>query len=415
MVPYFLSTPLLRSAVLPFGTVGLLYGSWAARIPEIQAQTGLNEAQLGGALLGLALGLVLSASATGGLVAKHGAHRIALLGLAVIGVSQAGPGLADSLGLLTGAFVLIGLASGVVDVSMNAWAVEVETRGGRPILGACHGVFSLGGMLGAGLGAAMAALGVSLFAHFATAGVVCASLTLAQGWRVRQREPDTATQTVTASGRPTFTLPRGPVAGLAALSFCGLIVEGAMGDWSALFLQDVHGASASLAALGFGVFMGCMATARFAADALTARFGDRRLVWVGTLLGAVGLVLCLVAPVWPLAVVGFGLVGLGFAGVVPSLFRAAGRVPGLAGGVGIAAVTSVGYMGFMLGPPLLGFVAEATSLRVSFAILVVLAVAMALGSGWAFRRAAVRAEHTGDPDVMPHDEDRAGNAASIAA
>ncbi|MEL7362219.1 MAG: MFS transporter [Bacteroidota bacterium] len=408
MLPYFLSTPLMRSAVLPFGAVGVLYGSWAARIPEIQAQTGLNEAQLGAALLGLALGLVISASATGSLVARHGAHRIALVGLAVMGLSQAGPGLAESLWPLTGAFVLIGLASGLVDVSMNAWAVEVETRGGRPILGACHGVFSLGGMLGAGLGAAMAALDVSLFVHFTAAGVVFAGLAIAQGWAVREREPDTATQAAADSDEPTFTLPRGPVVGLAALSFCGLIVEGAMGDWSALFLQDVHGASASLAALGFGVFMGCMATARFAADALTARFGDRRLVRGGTLLGAVGLVLCLVAPVLPLAVVGFGLVGLGFAGVVPSLFRAAGRVPGLAGGVGIAAVTSVGYMGFMLGPPLLGFVAEATSLRGSFSILVVLALAMALGSGGAFRRAAVHVEQRADYDP-------AENADSIAA
>ena len=153
----------------------------SAGTAEIQAQTGLNEAQLGAALLGLALGLVISASATGSLVARHGAHRIALLGLAVMGLSQAGPGLAESLWPLTGAFVLIGLASGLVDVSMNAWAVGVETRGGRPILGACHGVFSLGGMLGAGLGAAMAALDVSLFVHFTAAGVVFAGMAIAQG------------------------------------------------------------------------------------------------------------------------------------------------------------------------------------------------------------------------------------------
>ncbi|MEM8559793.1 MAG: MFS transporter [Bacteroidota bacterium] len=388
----FLATPLLRSAVLPLGATGVIYGSWAGRIPEIQVQTGLSEGALGTALLGMALGLVVGASAAGTLTAKHGAHRVTLLGFALLGAIQAGPGLATGFATLAAAFVVIGLASGITDVAMNAWATDVEAHVGRPILGACHGVFSLGGMAGAGLAAGAAALGLGLAVHFAVTGVVVSGLVLAQGMGVqRQRtEVEAAARSPESAQGPRFTWPRGPVVGLAALAFCGMIVEGAMGDWSALLLREVHGASTSAAALGFGVFMGCMAAGRFAADALTARFGDRQLVRSGTALGAAGLALCVTAPTLPLAVAGFAAVGLGFAGVVPSLFRAATRVPGLAGGVGIAAVTSVGYTGFMIGPPLLGYVAEATSLRASFGVLVVTALTMALATGWAFRRAAAR-------------------------
>lgn len=156
-----------------------------------------------------------------------------------------------------------------------------------------------------------------------------------------------------------------------------------MADWSAVFLREALGAPESTAALGLGAFSACMAAARFGADAATARVGDRRLVTVGAALGAGGLALCVAAPGVAVAVVGFGVVGLGFAAVVPSLFRAAARAPG----VGIAAVTSSGYFGFLAGPPLLGFVAEATGLRAAFGVLVGLALVVALGASAAFRRA----------------------------
>ncbi|WP_179299435.1 MFS transporter [Rubrivirga marina] len=381
-LPAFLRTPRLRSAALPFAANGILYGTWASRIPEIQTRTGLSEGTLGLALLGLAVGLVVSAAAAGPLVARLGAHRVTLVALALFALAVVGPGLAVGLGSLAAVLVGLGLTSGLLDVSMNAWAAEVEAADGTTILGACHGSFSLGGMVGAGLGGAAAALGVPLALHFGACGLAFAGAALAQGLGVRAP----AGAAPEADGdTPAVALPTGPVAGLAALAFCGLIVEGAMADWGAVFLREVLAASEAVAALGFAAFSACMAAARFGSDVATARVGDARLVRLGAALGAVGLAVCIVAPAVPLAVVGFGLVGLGFAAVVPALFRAASRAP-LPPGVGIAAVAGAGYLGFLAGPPVIGFVAEASGLRTSFALLVALAGIVAAGSGAAFRR-----------------------------
>ena len=370
----------------------MLYGTWAARIPEIQTRTGLGEGALGLALLGLAAGLVVSASVTGALVARFGAHRVTLAALALFAVAVVGPGLATGFGSLAGALVLVGLTSGLMDVAMNAWAADVEEAAGATILGACHGMFSLGGMAGAGLGAAAAALGVPLAAHFAASGAAFAGGALAQGLGARPAPPEAdaggPSAGGAASGEPLVALPTGPVAGLAGLAFCGLIVEGAMADWSAVYLRRGLGASAETAALGFAAFSAAMAAARFAADGLTGRVGGRRLVAGGGLAGAAGLAVCVGAPSVDVAVVGFAVVGLGLAAVVPTLFRAAARAPGLGPGRGIAAVTTTGYLGFLAGPPALGFVAEGWGLRAAFGVLVALALAVALGAGAAFRAAA---------------------------
>ena len=381
----------------------MLYGTWAARIPEIQTRTGLGEGALGLALLGLAAGLVVSASVTGALVGRFGAHRVTLAALALFAVAVVGPGLATGFGGLAGALVLVGLTSGLMDVAMNAWAADVEGAERTTILGACHGMFSLGGMVGAGLGALAAATDVPLAVHFGASGAAFAGGALAQGLLSRPAPPAVPGGAAGAGGAaegasapggagPVVALPTGPVAGLAGLAFCGLIVEGAMADWGAVYLRRGLGASAQTAALGFAAFSAAMAAARFAADGLADRVGGRGLVAGGGLTGAAGLALCVAAPSAAVAVGGFAVVGLGFAAVVPTLFRAAAGAPGLGAGRGIAAVTTTGYLGFLAGPPALGFVAEAAGLRAAFAVLVALALAVAVGAGAAFRRARPPAE-----------------------
>ena len=380
---HFLSTPLLRSAAVPFAANGVLYGTWAARIPEVQARCGLSEGQLGVALLGAAVGLIVAASLAGWLVARRGALPVTRAALLAFAVAVVGPGLATGLWSLAGVLVALGLTSGLLDVSMNAWATDVEAATDRPILGACHGMFSLGGMVGAGLGALAAGASVPLAAHLAASGAVFAGGAWLQSRAV-------AAPVVAAAGAgdgPVVALPVGPVAGLAGLAFCGLIVEGAVADWGAVFLRQALAAPPATAALGFGVFSACMAGARFGADALTSRLGARRLLVAGTSLGAVGLATCAAAPTVAVALAGFAAVGLGLAASVPVLFRAASRAPGLGPGVGIAAVTSAGYAGFLAGPPALGFVAEAFGMRATFGVLVVLAAAVALGAGPALRAA----------------------------
>lgn len=387
-VPAFLRTPRLRSASLPFAANGVLYGTWASRIPEIQERTGLGEGALGLALLGLAAGLVVSASAAGPLVARLGAHRVTLAALAVFALAVVGPGLAVGFASLAVALVGVGLTSGLLDVAMNAWAAEVEETSGTTILGSCHGVFSLGGMIGAGIGAAAAAGEVSLGLHFGVSGLVFAGGALAQGLRLGAAAEASVGEA--SEDGPVIAWPTGPVAGLAVLAAFGLIAEGAMADWGAVYLREVLAASPAVAALGFAVFSACMAGARFGADAVTQRVGDAAVVRMGAALAALGLAVCVAAPGVAVAVAGFGLVGLGFAAVVPALFRAASKAP-LPPGVGIAAVASAGYFGFLAGPPVIGFVAEAAGLRVSFGLLVALAGVVALGAGAAFRRARAEA------------------------
>ena len=377
-----LRTPRLRSAAVPFVANGVLYGTWAARIPEVQARSGLTEGELGLALLFAAVGLVLSASGAGALITRFGAHRVTLGALAAFAAVVVTPGLAVGFASLSGALFLVGLASGLLDVAMNAHATDIEEASGATILGSCHGLFSLGMMAGAGLGALAARLDLALALHFGLSGLVFAGAALVQG--ARAEVPHLARD---EDAGPIVALPLGPVAGLAALAFFGLIIEGAMADWSAVFLRDQLSATEAVAALGVAAFSGCMAAARFASDALTERVGDARLVGLGALVAVAGLGLCIAAPVAGLAVAGFGIVGLGLAAVIPALFRAASRAPGRAPGQGIAAVTSTGYLGFLAGPPVIGLVAEGAGLQVAFALLVVLAALLALGAAPAFRRA----------------------------
>ena len=254
-VPPFLSTPLARSASLPFAANGVLYGTWAARIPEIQERAGLSEGELGLALLGLAVGLVVSASMAGPLVSRLGPHRVTLAALVAFASVVVGPGLAAGFWGLAGVLVLVGLASGLLDVSMNAWAADVEGALEAEVLGACHGMFSLGGMVGAGLGALAAAQDVPLALHFGASGVLFAGGALVQGVAVAASRPAFEARAA-EDGGPLVALPVGPVAGLALLAFCGLIVEGAMADWGAVFLSEALGASPSVAALGFAAFLG---------------------------------------------------------------------------------------------------------------------------------------------------------------
>ena len=409
-LPRVLSTARRRSAGLPFAATGLVFGTWASRIPEIQARTGLSDGALGAALLGSAVGLIVAALTAGAVIGRWGAHRATLAGAAALGVALVGPGLAVDVWSLAGALLVVGASMGLTDVAMNTWAADIEASGGDEILGACHGLFSLGGMAGAGVGAAAAAAGVIPAVHFAAVGLAGAAAVVAQGLPLLGAAPREATREAPreltprgAEAEPLIALPRGPVAGLAALAFCGLIVEGAIADWSGVFMAGALGAAPARAALGFAGFSAAMAAARFGSDRLTARLGgpsvgDRRLVRAGAALGALGLALAAAAPVAAVAVAGFTLAGLGLAGVVPALFRAASRAPGLAPGVGIAAVTGTGYLGFLVGPPAIGFAAEAAGMRWALGLPALLAALVAVGAVAAFRlaqSAAARPARTG--------------------
>jgi predicted MFS family arabinose efflux permease len=282
------------------------------------------------------------------------------------------PALMPTLPLLTLALVLLGAGNGALGVAMNAQAAAVERQYGRPIMSSFHALFSLGGLAGAGLGGLAAARGIGAAPHLAGTALAVALVAAAVGPRMLPAAADAA-----AEGAH-FTRPSRALFALGVVAFCVLFGEGAMADWSAVYLRDVTGAGPGLAAAGFATFSLAMAVGRAVGDRLTIRLGPTLLVRVSGAVAALGLALALaVARPWA-AIVGFGAVGAGLSIVFPAVLTAAGRLPGSAAGAAIAAVSMFGYSGFLVGPPVIGLVAEALTLRVGLAIVVATSAVIAL-------------------------------------
>lgn len=343
---------------------GFTFASWVPHIPTVQTRLEMSASVLGLALLAVAAGSLVSMPLTGAWVLRWGSRRVTLVGSLLFCALVALPVRAPTLPWLVLALAGLGASNGAMDVAMNAHAVAVERRLGRPVMSSFHALYSLGGLVGSGGSILWLSWGYTPSVHMAGAAGLGAVLVLGAA---RFLLPDAEEER--GSGH-AFALPRGPLLTLGLLTFMGLMVEGAMADWSAVYLRHSIGAEVGLAGAGFAMFSLAMATGRFLGDGLTRRFGPPVLVSVGASLAACGLggALLLHHPV--AAMVGFGCVGLGLSNVIPVLFSAAGRMPGVSSGVGIAAVSTTGYGGFLVGPPLVGFLAERTGLPAALGMLV---------------------------------------------
>lgn len=363
-----------RAVALVFAFISTLFGTWLARIPEAQNALGLSEAELGWALLGAPVGMLGVMPVAGWLIARWGAGRVTVAAALACAIVFSGPGWATSGWTLALALGTIGVADGTLNVAMNARANVVEERRGTPILSTCHGFFSVGGMLGAGLGSVTAALDVPLPWTLVGVGLVGGAVVFAH------RDGLTSGRR-TASVGPVFALPTKALAGLALLAFCVLLSEGAVSNWSAVYLRNGLGASAAVAGLGYACFSLTMALGRFYGDRAVSRFGAQTVVQGGAAAASVGLVTAILVAHPVAGVLGFAVMGLGYAALVPVLFRAASRTPGLAPGTSLAAVASAGYLGLFLGPPALGGVAEAWGLAWTVGIVAALSAFVAVGAG----------------------------------
>jgi MFS family permease len=345
---------------------GLLFGTWVSRIPAIQDDVDLTEGELGIALLGGTVGALIALPVSGWIVARTGSRTTVVRSLPPFVVFVVLIGVASNLAALALALLLFGMALGTMDVAMNAHGLAVEREYGRPILSTLHGGWSSGGLIGAAVGGLAAWRDVPPFPHFlGVALVVGATAFLATRWLLAADvdRPEEGARL----GRP----PR-RIAVLGLVAFCGLFAEGAAADWSGIYIDDSLDATPGVAALGFATFSVTMAVFRLLGDRLTEHWGPAALTRRGGLLAAVGLggALLIAHPV--AALVGFACMGAGLAAIVPVVFRAAGSVPGLAPAAGIAALTSVGYSAFLIGPPAIGFLAEVTGLPAALAVVVVL-------------------------------------------
>ncbi len=363
------TAPARLATRLSFFAAGYGYACWAPLIPYVKANVGADEAQFGLLLLCLGLGSVLAMPVTGWIATRHGSRSMVLLGgfgmVAILPLlALAAHGYALALVLF-----LFGASIGTLDVAMNVHGAEVERREKRALMSGFHAQFSIGNFAGAGTMTVLLSLGLSA----AISALVGAGLSLLvlvlTGPRLLRARGGTS---------DTFALPRGLVLVLAILAAIAFLVEGAVLDWSALLIIQRDLASTQAAGIGFMLFSAAMVTARLTGDRLVQRLGDQRILVGGGLLTCFGIAVVLLAP-WPLlALAGFVLVGLGAANIVPVLFSIAGRQTIMPAGLAIAAVTTTGYAGVLLGPALIGFAAHETSLSAAFWILAILMIAVPL-------------------------------------
>lgn len=365
-----------RVTRLQFMGLGVLVGTWGAHIPSVRAHYVLDEMTLSLVLLAAALGTVGALFVAGRIVGWLGARSATALavGLACVslGIVLESPGLFALLPLM----LVFGAAMSILDVSINTEGAALESLSGRPIMSNLHGMFSVGGMTGAALASLMLAAGVAprLQLVGVCAGVAIVALSAAR-WML-----ETHAGSGDDSGKVHFAWPRGLLLIIGLLVLAGMTAEGVMYDWCVLYLNQEVGVSQARAALGYAIFSGAMAASRFGGDALRERYSERGLLRFGAGMAAVAMAVVLLSAHPWVALFGFALTGAGLAPVAPILFNAATRVPGVSRAAAIASVTSIGYSGFMIGPPLIGSIATATSLTAALGVVVLASGLLAYGA-----------------------------------
>ncbi|MGV9935430.1 MFS transporter [Streptomyces olivaceoviridis] len=358
-----------------FAVHGAVTGSFATRVPWIQDHTSLGAGQLGFALAFTAFGASCAMPLAGGITHRFGS-RTALRGLlALWTLSLILPSIAPNLVTLCLAMFVYGASAGMADVAMNALGVEVERRLGKSIMSGLHGMWSAGALIGSAAGTLAAHLGADARVHFALAATVLTLLGLVACTWVLDLQPASDEE-----APPRFALPPRSALLIGAVGFCAVFAEGANLDWSAVFLRDRLDSSAGLAAASTTGFMLTMAVARIAGDAVVNRFGAVRTVRAGGVLAGLGGLLVVLAGHPAVAMAGFALMGLGIAVVVPLCFAAAGHA-GPNPSQAIAGVATITYTSGLIAPSLIGGVAQATSLMVSFVVVTALACGLAVFAG----------------------------------
>jgi MFS family permease len=352
---------------------GTAIGLWAAHVPLVQARAGIDTGTLGLLLLTIAGGAISAMPLSGWLAGRWGTRAVALGSASLLALTTALLMNVDGLAPLFLAAYAFGASNGVLDVSMNANASEVEAARGIPTMSSFHGFFSLGGLLGAALGGVMIGAGLgdgrgALMTGLVMGGVVavCARFVL---------------NVAPSPHESHFALPRGPALFLGLLGMLCFAVEGALVDWSALLLAERTKADPASAAFGYSAFSVAMAACRFLGDRLVLRFGAARVMVLGGLGMFGGLMLAVLSTHFVLSACGFALIGLAAANVVPLIFAAAARMPGMSAGGGLATVATLGYAGLLLAPPLIGSIAAHTNIAVALGILSISGIIIAANAG----------------------------------
>jgi len=343
---------------------GFIHANYFSRLPRIQDHFAVDNGTLGLILLSASIGALLAMPFTGWMIIRNGSRRVTIFAAYFYCALVPFIPLMPNVPLAMGLFFIIGLSTGMMDVAMNAQAVMVEQRLNKPIMTSFHALFSVGMMLGALCGSLFSELGTTLFTHFAIITVASLAIVFVARYylihdKPAKRDKDT----------PAFRLPNKAMVSIGIIAFCCMLGEGAMADWSTNYLENIVRASEAVAPLGLSAFALAMTIGRLLGDGARLRLGDKRLMISCGTIACTGLALAITVPEPALVIAGFFLVGIGLSVIVPIAYSIAGNAPDLPPGVGLAMVTTVGYSGFLFGPPIIGFLADWFSLR--FALMVV--------------------------------------------
>lgn len=351
---------------------GLLYASWLSRLPDIQRQYGMSHSQTGLVLLALGLGALLAMPATGMLISRFGSHRITAVSALLFCLLASLAPVMGTMARLAALLFVLGMSTGVMDVAMNAQAVVVEKRYARPLMSSFHAVFSGGMMAGALLGAVFTRQNITLAGHLWTVVGLCLAAVL---WAVRHLSSAERSAS-TASESSGFQWPVRLLWMIGTIAFCSMLSEGTMADWSTIYMREIAHATPGVAPAGLSAFSAAMMLGRIVGDFGRTRFGDATLLIITSIIATAGTLLMILVPT-PLVTIGaMGLVGIGLSVVSPIAYSTAGSVDNLPPGVGISMVTTIGYSGFLLGPPIIGFLADWNTLRASMTFVAGLQVLM---------------------------------------
>jgi MFS family permease len=365
---------------------GLAFGGWAAQVPRATERLQMDEGTLGLILLGMGVGAVAAMAFSGRMIARYGAGLLIRLSLVVFLASYIVLSTAPTLELFAAAVLLFGAAGGLMDVAMNAYASDVEAHMDWRVMASFHGMWSVGGLVGAAATSYLLGVASDLTQALVLSAVVTVLFLTCQHNLIALRHHVHAKSSQRlVIGRLTLI-----IALLAALAFSA---EGAVRDWSSLFLAGDLQASIDRAAWGYAAFSATMAACRLSGDWMRVRFGERNVVVISGMIAVVGFILSIGFSDFTLAVAGFAMVGLGLSNIVPILISAAGR--DAAPGPSIAFVVSFGYAGFLASPPILGFIASRTSLSTMFAV--VAASCVVIAAGWLLAERAMAASPAHEP------------------
>lgn len=383
-----------------FFLTGLCFASWGSRIAAIQQSLHMSDGGLGTALLALPIGSVLSMPVAGYMIARFGSRHVLMVAAVCYAIILPTLGLAQAPWQLFCILMLFGFAGNMANIAVNTQAVAVEALYGRTIMASFHGLWSLAGFTGASIGAFMAGQGIAPYQHFLliTAIAVVIVVVSAKYTVAHTAVKEKPKRLPSVEGQPqlstikkirlwvlkTQVKLRGlwslvmALRILGVIAFCSMICEGTMFDWSVVYFKKVILAPDGRAGIGLSAFMCTMASFRFVADWLTTRMGHRKVLQLSGILTASGLLIAVALPYFVTGVFGFLLVGAGVSSVVPLVYSAAGKSKKAEPGVALATVSTVGYLGFLMGPPLIGFVAQASSLVISFSIIAVMGACIAI-------------------------------------